>query len=159
MEELYNQEVEWCNRVTKWQEIVNGCTDFGFLESEFTNSVFAEHQFEWAHYGYSRKEHRYIQSRFNLDYNNACLIKYTIRQYDLSDGPSEDIHEFIGAGLAERGYQYLGTTSNDEIGTYLTYWYLKEFSEPEENPEYDIDEDEPYDRWDDPYDDEYDEIY
>ena len=154
-EQRFENEQKFIELVESWQNQVVGDNDFGYIDCEFTNSVYAEKCYEWGHYGYSRREHRSIQERFDLDYNNAVLVKYTVRQSDFALGPSSDIHSFISAGLSERGYMELGTTSDDEYGTHLTYWYLLELGEPAYNPNYDPDEDEePYDRWDDPYGDE-----
>lgn len=151
----YESETAWVELVESWVRTVEQETDFGYIEPELTNSIYAEKCYEWAHYGYSRREHREIVRHWVLDDDNACLIKYKVRQYDLADGPSADIHQLVGAGLANRGYRFLGTTSNDEWGTYLTYWYLREFCSPKPNPSAhdDGEDDEPYNRWDDPYDD------
>ena len=138
---LYEQEAQWLELVRKWLEIVQQTSDYGYLESEFTNSVYGAKCFEWGHYGYSRREHQYIEGRFDLDFNNACLIKYTVRQSDYALGPSANVNKFLAAGLGDRGYTYLGTTSDDENGTHLTYWYIKEFCEPKDNPDFDYDED------------------
>lgn len=153
---LFEQEQKWCELVDSWQRQVMGDSDYGNLEAEFTNSIFAEFQYESGHYGYSRRKHSRLCRLYDLDYNNACLIRYTVRQLDFADGPSSDIHSFISAGLKERGgYRYLGTTSDDEVGTHLTYWYLKEFCHPVELPT-DEDEYEDIDRdWDDYEDYEY----
>ena len=157
LERLFEQEQNWCNLVDSWQRKVMKDSDYGYLVAEFTNSIYGAFQYESGHYGYSRRKHRRLIERFDLDYNNACLIRYTVRQFDYADGPSSDIHSFIGAGLEQRGgYRYLGTTSNDERGTYLTYWYIKEFTEPVENPSYNPDDDE-YDEEEFDYDEyEYD---
>jgi hypothetical protein len=89
-----------------------------------------------------------------LDFDNACLVRYTVRQSDLALGPSSDIHRFLGAQLCERGYKCLGTTSDDEYGTHLTYWYILEFCGPKDNPNYNPEEDD----WDeDDFMDGYDE--
>lgn len=156
LEQLFNSEEAWCNLVDSWQKQVEGDSDYGYLEAEFTNSVFAAFQYESGHYGYSRRKHSRLCRLYDLDYNNACLIRYTVRQFDFADGPSSDIHHFVGTGLQGRGYRYLGTTSDDEVGTHLTYWYLKEFAEPKWNPDYDPDEDEDSDDEMEWFDEEYD---
>ena len=151
IKEQFAQEENWCELVKSWQKQVNHEDDFGHIEAELTNSVYAFHSYEWGHYGYSKADHQSIERIWDLDYDNACLIRYTVRQSDIERGPSADIRGFLSAGLDDRGYRYLGSTSDDEYGTHLTYWYLKEFCPPMENPDYnpEDEDDEPYDRWED----------
>ena len=156
--DLFEKEQRFFELVDSWQKSVMNDSDYGHIECTLDNSVYAEKCYEWAHYGYSRNEHRYIQERFDLNFNNAILVKYTVRQLSYEYGPSSDIHLFLETALCGKGYRCLGTTSDDEYGTHLTYWYLWEICEPADNPDYDPDEyeEEPYNRWDDPY---YDEEY
>lgn len=156
LESKFQQEQDWCNLVDSWQRQVEGNDDYGYIECESINSVYAQHSFEWAHYGYSRRDHQDIEYRYDLDYDNAVLIKYTVRQFSYIDGPSDNISSFLKTQLFARGYSLLGTTSDDEQGTHLIYWFLREFVEPKVNPDFDPEDYEPYDRWDDPYGDEED---
>ena len=151
----FKSDSAWCDKFTNWMANMNDDYDCGYIEANLTNSLWGEFSFESAHYGYSRNGHRRLQSNWDLDYNNACLIKYTIRQSSLADGPSSDYSDFVKQALRNKGFDLLGTTSDDEYGTHLTYWFLKAYDEPMMSGNYSEDEDSDYDEEDGYYSDDY----